>query len=93
MQKTRTLTGLTGLLGQIGRATGPLLFCKFPCQISHFNSRDPRRLTVDRFPILVGGTTDGLCCWRDRDGGGCNLGMEWVVSVKRRTIDGLSMAY
>lgn len=27
----RMLTGYIGLLGQIGRATGPLLFCKFPC--------------------------------------------------------------
>lgn len=30
--KSRMLTGHIGILGQIGRATGPLLFCKFPCQ-------------------------------------------------------------
>lgn len=36
----------------------------------------------DRFAILVGGTTDGLCGWRDRNGGGCDLGVERVVGIE-----------
>lgn len=44
-----------------------------------------RQLTEDgdRFAILVGGTTDGLYCGRDRDGGSCDAGVERVVGVGR----------
>lgn len=31
----------------------------------------------------MGGKTDSVCCWRDRDGGGCDVGMGWVVWVGR----------
>lgn len=50
-----------------------------------------RQLTVggDRFAILVGGTTDCICCWRDRHGGGCDIGVEWFVGVGGDMLVGL----